>query len=65
MNRRNFIDKTGRGMLFGGLAALTGLLVSRQQVSRYDECIADFQCKKCNRLSKCGLPEAEIERGNG
>lgn len=65
MNRRNFVVKAGRGILLGGLAAVTGVLISRQQVSRYSECTADFQCKRCNRLSKCALPEAEIERSNG
>jgi hypothetical protein len=65
MNRRNFIEKTGRGFLFGGLAVVSGVLIARQQVRRDSECIADFQCRRCKRLSLCGLPEAETERNHG
>jgi len=65
MNRRNFIDKTGRGILLGGLAIVSGLLISRQQVIRDTPCSANFQCRNCGKLSRCQLPEAEIERKDG
>ena len=62
MNRRNFIEKTGRGVLLGGLAIVSGVLVSRRQVSLDTQCSANFQCKNCGKLSKCQLSEAETER---
>ncbi|MCK4880274.1 MAG: hypothetical protein KAS82_06435 [Bacteroidales bacterium] len=65
MNRRNFIEKTGRGILLGGLAMVTGVLVSRRQVVRDRQCSANFQCKNCRKLSKCQLAEAEMERKDG
>lgn len=65
MNRRIFIERTGRAFLLGGLAVLSGLLIARRQVSPDPACTANFQCKNCNRLSSCALPEAEIERVNG
>ena len=65
MNRRNFIEKTGRGILLGGLAMVTGVLVSRRQVIRDTQCSANFQCKNCRKLSNCQLAEAEMERNNG
>jgi hypothetical protein len=45
MKRRNFLDQAGRVILLGGIAAITGLLVSRRQVVRETSCIADFQCR--------------------
>jgi len=65
MNRRNFIDRAGRGVLLGGLAIVTGVLVARKQVARETQCSADFQCQSCSKLSKCQLPEAETEREDG
>lgn len=65
MKRRDFIDKTGRGLLLGGLAVLSGVLVSRRQLSMDTQCSANFQCRNCGKLSKCQLPEAEMERTDG
>ena len=65
MNRRNFIEKTGRGILLGGLAMVTGVLVSRRQVVRETRCTENFMCRECRKLSRCQLPEAEMERNNG
>jgi len=65
MKRRDFLDQTGRVFLLGGLAAVTGLLVSRRQIVKETSCIADFQCRNCRILSDCQLPEAETERENG
>jgi hypothetical protein len=65
MNRRIFIERTGRGFLLGGLAVLSGVLIARRQVSQDTNCSANFQCRNCNRLSSCALPEAEIERDHG
>ena len=65
MNRRNFIELTGRGILLGGLATVTGVLVSRRQVVRETSCTANFQCRNCGKLSSCQLAEAEMERQDG
>ena len=65
MNRRNFIDQAGRGILLGGLAVVSGVLIARRQVSRDTRCSANFQCRNCGKLSNCQLPEAEIERKDG
>ena len=65
MNRRNFIEKTGRGILLGGLAIVSGVLVSRRQVVKKNQCTEKFMCKNCGKLSKCQLPEAEMERNEG
>jgi len=64
MNRKKFIELSGRGILLGGLAIISGVLVSRRQVSMDTKCSANFQCRKCGKLSKCQLPEAEIERND-
>ncbi len=65
MNRKKFIELSGRGALLGGLAIISGVLVSRRQVSLDTKCSANFQCRKCGKLSKCQLPEAETERNDG
>ena len=65
MNRRNFIEKTGRGILLGGLAIVSGVLVSRRQVVKKSQCTERFMCKNCGKLSNCQLPEAETERKDG
>ncbi len=65
MNRKKFIELSGRGILLGGLAIVSGVLVSRRQVSLDTNCSANFQCRNCGKLSKCKLPEAETERNDG
>ncbi|MDF1576336.1 MAG: hypothetical protein P1P86_14195 [Bacteroidales bacterium] len=65
MNRRNFLEKAVRGILLGGLALVSGLLVSRKQLSRYTQCSAGLQCKNCDKISECQLPEAENQRKDG
>jgi len=65
MNRKKFFDLSGRYLLLGGLAIISGLLVSRRQVSLDTKCSANFQCRSCEKLSKCQLPEAESERNDG
>ena len=47
------------------LMVSSGVLVSRKQVVRENQCSANFQCKRCGKLSKCQLPEAETERQDG
>ncbi len=65
MDRRNFIQGIGRGTLLLALAAVVGVLVSRRQVVGDQNCSANFQCRNCNKLSACELPEAEKTKGDG
>ena len=65
MNRRYFIEKAGRTFLLGGLALVSGVLVARRQVKSNADCMVNYQCKSCRKLSSCSLPEAEIERHHG
>ena len=59
------MEKSGRGILLGGLAIVSGVLIARRQVSLDTACNSDFQCRNCNRLSDCQLPEADKERKDG
>ncbi len=65
MDRRGFIKNAGRGSLLAGLAAITGILISRQQVVRDQDCSNGFQCKNCRKLTDCELPEATQNRDHG
>ncbi len=62
MVRRKFIHQLVRGGLLAGLAAAAGILISRDQVTLRSDCSANFQCRNCNRLKGCQLPEAQITR---
>ena len=65
MNRRIFIENTGRAILLSGLALVGGILISRRQVSSDAGCSANYQCRNCRKLNTCSLPEAEIEKHHG
>ena len=65
MDRRNFIQGIGRASLLAALAAVVGVLVSRRQVVGDQSCSANFQCRNCNKLTACELPEAEKTKGDG
>jgi hypothetical protein len=65
MDRRKFIDTFSRGGLLASLAVVAGILISRRQVSFTETCQTDFQCRNCQKLSNCALPEAENERDYG
>jgi hypothetical protein len=62
MVRRKFIGQLARGGLLAGLAAAAGILISRDQVTLNNDCNANFQCRSCNRLKGCQLPEAQKTR---
>ena len=64
MDRRDFIGRGTRLAALGVMALVTGLLVSRRQITLKRECGRDYLCGKCTRLNSCKLPEAEIEREN-
>ena len=65
MNRRIFIERTGRTFLLGGLALMSGLLIARRQVGPVTECNVNFRCKSCRKLTSCTLPEAETQKAYG
>ena len=62
MVRRKFIHHLVRGGLVAGLAAAAGILISRDQVKLRSDCTVNFQCRSCNRLNGCQLPEAQQTR---
>lgn len=65
MDRRIFLNRVARGGLLSLLVLVTGILVSRKQVSLKASCTGDFQCRNCNKLNGCELPEAISERDYG
>ena len=65
MDRRNFIHGAARGGLLAILGVVTGVLVFRKQVTLQDECLENFQCRNCTKLSSCELPEASNTKDNG
>jgi hypothetical protein len=62
MVRRTFIRQLARGGLLAGLAGAAGILISRDQVTLRSDCSANFQCRNCNKLTGCQLPEAQKTR---
>ena len=65
MVRRDFIHSMVRGGLVAALAALTGFLVTRREVTLQADCAENFQCRSCSKLSRCELPEAKTLRDHG
>ncbi len=65
MDRRDFVNKFARGGALGALAIMSGVLVSRRQVTLQTECSDNAQCRACNKLKRCELPEAKIAREYG
>ena len=63
MDRRKFLSAIGRGTIFSGLAAITGVLIFRNSKGT-DECTYDFVCRECKRLKSCVQPEAIIFKRN-
>jgi len=57
-NRRQFISFLGRSLIFGGVVALSGYLLLREESKTADPCDFDFTCSQCKRLKNCNLPEA-------
>ena len=62
MDRKTFITRLVRGGLLAVLALISGILLTRKQVTLEKECGLGVQCRKCNKLNDCALPEAEAER---
>jgi hypothetical protein len=64
MNRKHFISGLARIVLFGSMAFIAGILVSRRNVT-LTGCASDLQCKQCRKVTSCSLPEAKKFRKNG
>jgi hypothetical protein len=65
MDRRIFLHRFARGGMLASLVLLTGVLISRRQVSVSTACSGDYPCRRCRDLQNCALPEAMKERENG
>ncbi len=54
MNRKNFINRSGRWLMFGGLAYLTGHMIFKKKVSpsgKYSWQIDPYKCTQCGRCA--------------
>lgn len=65
MNRKQFIQISARTSILALMAGLVAVFVKRDNISTTSECGIDFQCKKCNKVKACTLPEAENFKMNG
>lgn len=65
MKRRVFLQHVARGGLIGALGVLSGILLARRQVTLEESCTGQFQCRSCNRINRCELPEAKTARDYG
>jgi len=62
MNRKKFIQTSGRLLLLGGMAASTGYLVVNRKVTA--NCSVSPACENCGIFAKCELPQAkEVKNG--
>ncbi len=55
--RRDFITKVFRATTLAIVAGTSGYLLLRNESD--EVCDFDFVCRNCNKLKKCGLPEAK------
>jgi len=58
LNRRSFIEKLIRNLIFVILASLSGFLIFRDKTDEQQACDFDFICKNCKKKQDCALPEA-------
>ena len=57
VNRRDFIHKIARGIVFSGIVAGGGYLLLKPRSD--EKCDLDFICQNCKKSKTCSLPEAE------
>ncbi len=66
MDRQRFYKPIGRGGALGALVVISGVLVAQTAGNIADECSDNgFQCRTCNKLNRCELPDAKITRDHG
>ena len=71
MNRKTFIQQTGRGLLLGSMAFLSLFFVKRSQL-KLDSCDDGLLCDNCREQKTCQLPKnlklgqqsAKVEQNN-
>jgi hypothetical protein len=61
MDRKEFIQKAGRWSLFGGLATVFALMLTKRTVT-LDKCAVNEVCKGCNEYSFCSKDQALKQR---
>jgi hypothetical protein len=66
MERKEFIRASGRWLIFGILAVVTGNLILKKKISgSKNTCsISKGPCRECAVLATCTLPEAVKIRNN-
>ena len=64
MNREQFIKTIIRSTILAGMAAMIAVFIKQDKIGVSSECGNDFQCKKCNKVKGCTLPEAKNFRKN-
>lgn len=57
MERKEFLNISGRIALLAGLGVLAGIGLSR--LSQNDDSCRNSQCKNCGKYSKCNLPNKQ------
>ena len=62
MNRKEFIKRTGRLLLLGGITATSGYLILNKKVTA--SCTKSDACSKCGEFAKCELPQAQQQKEN-
>lgn len=60
MNRKQFLQSAGRWSLFGGLAAISGVLLAKRKVS--STCEVNPLCDGCREFSICSKDQALKKR---
>lgn len=66
MERKEFIRTSGRWLIFGVLAVVTGGLILKKKISvNKSACsISEGPCRECAVLATCTLPEAVKIKNN-
>ncbi len=64
MNRKQFIQTSARTSILALMVGLVAVFVKRDNIAPSSECGIDFQCKKCNKVKACTLPEGENYKQN-
>ena len=52
-------------MILSGFAVFSSVLAYHQKILRPENCSVAPQCKNCQKLKLCDLPQAERERSDG
>lgn len=63
MERKDFIQNLGRLSILGGLAAVSGVILTKRKISA-EKCTIHELCKSCNEYSFCSKDQALKQRVN-